>query len=165
VQKSKLQRDAELLGPFVAEALEQDLSQGPNAPLYQSTALWGALEVAVAIVVTVLAAMIRDVRWLLWLAVPFLSFAAWEFASHFNVLRKSKLILTFATGAVSIAALAWLYIALRPEAQSVTNVPPFPTTATHSWPPAPIPPKILKPPSSALWKQCPTAKEKNKIAS
>ena len=46
-------------------------------PWYESTALWGALGAAVAIVLVVVAAMVKDLRWLLIVAWPFFCLAGW----------------------------------------------------------------------------------------
>ena len=44
---------------------------------FQSTLLWGCIGTAVAVVLTVVAAMMRDIRWILIFAWPFASFAGW----------------------------------------------------------------------------------------
>ena len=48
-------------------------------PWYESTLLWGALSAAIAIVLTVVAAMTQDLRWLLIIAWPFFCLFVWAF--------------------------------------------------------------------------------------
>jgi hypothetical protein len=43
-------------------------------PWYQSTLLWGCIGAFLAIVLTVVAAMMKDIRWLLFVAWPFAIF-------------------------------------------------------------------------------------------
>jgi hypothetical protein len=47
-------------------------------PWYEGTLLWGALTTGIAIVLVVVAAMVKDLRWLLWVSWPFFALASWS---------------------------------------------------------------------------------------
>lgn len=68
----------------------------------QNTFLWGCLSLAAAIILTVVAAMRHDIRSLLVLAWPLLTFAVWEFARIFLV-DKERVIGVVIAGALSSA--------------------------------------------------------------
>jgi hypothetical protein len=103
----------------------------------QSTFFWGCVALVAAIVFTVLAAMIHDIRWLLVLAWPFAVFAAWEFAR--TCTKRSDVVraVTNASAIIAGVGLGWLYFALAPsptgaavtrnafsERQSIILLPP-----------------------------------------
>jgi hypothetical protein len=70
-------------------------------PWYQSTLFWGCVGAFLAIVLTVLAAMMHDVRWVLAFAWPFAAFAAWEFArTYFS----RKIVIWTTTGIVALVS-------------------------------------------------------------
>jgi len=50
----------------------------PTVPWYESNLLWGPVALGVSILLTVVAAMMHDLRWLLWLALPCFLFACWS---------------------------------------------------------------------------------------
>jgi len=83
--------------------------------LMQNTFLWGCVGMAAAIVLTAVAAMSHDIRWLLWIAWPFMSFAIWEFARTWLIDKEKILSITFLGILLSGLALAWLYNSLAPS--------------------------------------------------
>lgn len=98
---------------------------------YQSTLLWGLLSLAGAIVLTVVAAMRHDIRWLLWFAWPLASWAIWEFLSYFNIRLKARLIIV--SGGVVIFAIGiyGLYGWLSPEHENRVQAVPVPAVSTQ----------------------------------
>jgi hypothetical protein len=64
----------------MAEDNNASAGGSPKGPFHQSTFFWGCVGAVVTIVDTVFAAMIKDLRWLLFLAWPFASAAIWEFS-------------------------------------------------------------------------------------
>jgi len=82
-----------------------------NGEWYQSTLLWGAASMAVACILPVLAIM-RDVRWLLVVAWPFVIIAVWEFAKTKNSARPKAW--AAGGGLISALLLSVLYIYLAP---------------------------------------------------
>lgn len=85
-----------------------------NAQWHQSTLLWGALSVAITVILTVVAAMVKDFRWLLIVAFPFCCVAIWEI---FKAIKSSRIrwVLIVISSLIAAAGLAWLYVALRPS--------------------------------------------------
>jgi len=105
--------------------------RNPNGPFHQSTFFWGCVGVFITIVVTVVAAMIKDLGWLLALAWPFAGLAIWEFSRIWSAPHVSKWLTGIGT-IIAGCALLGLYVLLAPP-------PPAP-------PPAPTPPsKAAKP--------------------
>jgi hypothetical protein len=101
----------------------------PKPPFYQSTLLWGALSIAAAIVLTVVAAMTKDLRWLLIVAWPFFVLAFWElFRTIISavVLRRVLIIMASFLAALGLFALnSWLSPSLRTlNAPSDHTIPP-----------------------------------------
>jgi hypothetical protein len=92
------------------------------APWYESTLLWGAGGIFVAIILTVVAAMMKDLRWLLIVAWPFFGLAAFAL---FQKLISRTVWRRFATiGSVLIVALLLMLLnaALTPT-QSAAETP------------------------------------------
>jgi hypothetical protein len=92
-------------------------------PWYQSTLFWGCAGAFLAIVLTVLAAMMKDIRWLLFFAWPFATFAAWEFARAISNRRMIVVGATGLTAAVTGAMLGWLYLGLAPYSTYFVSSP------------------------------------------
>ena len=120
-----------------------------SSPWWESNVLWGGA----AIVLTVIAAMKKDLRWMLILAWPCFTMTLWKMTSILAV-KRSRKILT-GIGTVFIAAgLYGLNVWLRPS--------PSPTTAESKKPPIvaavptpePSQPKVTKPPHK-VWRSQP----------
>jgi hypothetical protein len=92
-------------------------------PWYQSTLLWGCIGAFLAIVVTVVATMVKDIRWLLLAAWPFAVFAAWEFARTWSNRRTVVWSISFSATIIIGALLGWLYLALAPKEEQTTEKP------------------------------------------
>src|SRR5262249_18595375 len=93
-------------------------SINPNGPFYQSTFFWGCVGAVITIVVRVVAAMIKDLRWLLVLAWPFIGLAVWEFSRTWS----SPLVTKWLTGVGTLITgfgLLVLYIWLVPSSVKV----------------------------------------------
>src|SRR5713226_9131687 len=60
---------------------------GHYEPWYESSLLWGSVSLMVSVPLTVIAAIVKDLRWLLWLAFPFGCLAAWAFARPIETVR------------------------------------------------------------------------------
>ena len=82
-----------------------------NGKWYQSTLLWGTASVAVAFILPVLAIM-KDTRWFLMVAWPFVIIAVWEISKNKNLARPQ--LWTAGSGLVSALFLIVLYIYLAP---------------------------------------------------
>ena len=143
----------------VAKALQSVAAKSSSQPTlvapptravqwYQSTMLWGAGSLAAAIIITVVAAMTRDLRWLLIFAWTFAALAAWEFIGYFSKSKVRRNLITTLAAAVFAVALYGLNIRLRPPLQSklVADTPKPPETVQVP----PILPTIIpsKPPST-----------------
>lgn len=92
-------------------------------PWYESNLVWAPLAVGIGIILAVIAAMVKDVRWLLIFAWPFLALGVWGFCrGRFSTLIRRSVI---TSGSVLIAAgLVWLYVALpHPENPPGTPMP------------------------------------------
>jgi hypothetical protein len=92
----------------------------------QSTLFWGALCMCATIVLTVVAVMIHDFRWILMFAWPFAAVAAWEFSRTIFVRKVVVLSATGISTAVSGALLFWLYFALAPPPEGFVDKPTGP---------------------------------------
>jgi hypothetical protein len=97
----------------------------PKGPFHQSTLFWGSLSAALAIILTVIAATMKDIRWLLGFAWPFTSLAVWEFSRTWGTPRQIKWI-TITGSTITAALMAALYIFLSPLALPVS----LPTTSS-----------------------------------
>lgn len=122
-ERARQEKVAEQLAPLVAQVVQKNLSTQPKTP-WQSTLLWGALSLAVGIVITVIAAMMRDIRWLLYFSLPFLGFSCFEFLSYFPRFQKRRLIATGLFCIVCLVALICLHMFLRPKSEITKAEPP-----------------------------------------
>ena len=93
--------------------MEKSLSDRLQA-LLQSTLFWGSACMFATIVLTVVAVMIHDARWLLFVAWPFACFAVWEFARLIFPRRRIATAVTVALNFGAAALLGWLYVAIAP---------------------------------------------------
>jgi hypothetical protein len=92
-------------------------------PWYESNLLWGPLALSAGIILTVVAAMKHDLRWLLWFAWPCFCVSIWWLAR-----RTREIILVSILGAVlSGVGLLWLSSWLKP--QQIASVLPVTPTA------------------------------------
>lgn len=100
--------------------------------LRQSTFLWGCVGAFLAIILTVIAAMSHDIRWLLGFAWPFMTFAVWEFAR--TGLSNKKMIAGITVGGaiLSIGALGWLYTSLAPSHEVKSIMPAIASNECNS---------------------------------
>src|ERR1035441_287140 len=76
-ERSRAAEMAKEQGPSLVPVPADTPKVQSAVPWYESTALWGALGAAVAIVLVVVAAMVKDLRWLLIVAWPFFCLAGW----------------------------------------------------------------------------------------
>jgi hypothetical protein len=103
----------------------------------QSPIFWGCFSTTIAIVLSVVAAMIHDVRWILAVAWPFAGFAVFEFA---RICSKRKSIVWSSTGMGTVASailLGWLYVELAPVESPSIKVSPSTATIVPSTPEQP----------------------------
>jgi hypothetical protein len=99
--------------------------------ILQSTLLWGSACMFATIVLTVVAVMVHDFRWISGLAWPFAIVAIWEFSRLYFSRRAVVISVTLVSGLTSAALLGWLYFALAPsETLSPIPQPPSPPKAT-----------------------------------
>jgi hypothetical protein len=109
--------------------MSSELPQSPCERVRQSTFFWGCAGAVLAIVLTVVAAMAHDIRWLLGIAWPFAMFAIWEFARTWFAKRVHIVAITGAGMILSGLLLGCLYRSLSPT----ETIPPV---AKASQPPA-----------------------------
>lgn len=91
-------------------------------PFYETNSFWGFLALAIAIVTTVLAAMIHDLRWLLIVAWPFFVGTIWTTVKG---LKKRRVrFLSIGIGSLLVAfGLYRLNVALRPPTTGLSQQP------------------------------------------
>jgi len=88
----------------------------PTQPVwYQSTLLWGSASLAVTIVFTVVAAMKKDLRWLLILAWPFGCIAAWELIGYFARPKRVRMLITICAALLFGISLFGMNLWLKPQ--------------------------------------------------
>ena len=88
---------------------------------------------ALTIIIAVVAAMVKDLRWLLIFALPFAAIAAWEFISYFTKSNRRKIWLTLITTILVAISLVGLYVRLKPPQQDTKQDTP-PSGSPHSVP-------------------------------
>jgi hypothetical protein len=94
--------------------------------ILQSTLLWGSVCMFATIVLTVVAVMVHDFRWILGLAWPFAAAAIWEFSRLYFSRRTIIIAVTSVFSMASAALLGWLYLALAPSEVLPPPPPPPP---------------------------------------
>jgi hypothetical protein len=120
-------------------------TEPPNTPWYESNLLWVPFSLAFGIILTVVAGIEHDLRWLLWCAWPFFGASIWRIAQ-----RTREVWIVFLLGVILVGAgLWWLSNWLKPE-QTVTTVVPTPQPTPKNPAPEPQPqakpaPKFFKP--------------------
>jgi hypothetical protein len=88
-------------------------AKSSETPWYQSTLFWGAGSLGTGIVITVIAAMEKDFRWLLFAAALFFWFSLWEVVR--SIRKVSRRRTTFATSCIAVTAgLVMLFGRLAP---------------------------------------------------
>jgi hypothetical protein len=86
-----------------------------GTPWYQSTLFWGAGSLGIAIVLTVIAAMEKDLRWLLFAAAPFFWFSLWEVIKSIDNLLRRSVILGGSCVLIALGLLElFLYLSPKP---------------------------------------------------
>src|SRR6202041_2886610 len=78
-------------------------------PFYHRTLFWGCASAALALVTTVCGVMLKDVRWLLWLACPLMGVSAYEVARTWLPAKPSGVITAIAL-IVCAGGLGWIYL-------------------------------------------------------
>ncbi len=122
---------------------------------HESNLLWGPLGIGASIVITVVAAMKRDLRGLLFLAWPFFVFGIWKLCRHVPYKNLSRWITGFAAVVVAIALVIlsnWLKPVRNDDARSVnpylnaksSNSPSDRRASRTSAEPAPLTTKDLE---------------------
>jgi hypothetical protein len=81
---------------------------------YESTLLWGAGSVFVAILLTVVAAMSKDVRWLLVFAWPLFGIAAWAVSRRLTTRQFWQWVATVGSSLIVAGLLIGLDVKLKP---------------------------------------------------
>jgi hypothetical protein len=108
---------------YVSEIVGEYFNAAPKElPWYESGLFWGCISLAAAIVLAVIAAMLRDFRWLLFIAWPLFEVSAWVACRRL----KSKQIMASAlviSGLIVGAVLLVLYVALSPKTEMVKAPP------------------------------------------
>jgi hypothetical protein len=102
-----------------------DKTKNSGTPWYQSTLFWGAGPLGVAIVITVIAAMQKDFRWLLFLATPLFWISLWEIIKNIrHVLRRR---MTFVASCLAVTlGLLTLFVHLAPKSDAPQQPPIHP---------------------------------------
>ena len=103
------------VGSFPKEQVEHlpiQEAQPTIQPWYESGLLWGAFGTGIAIVLVVVAAMVKDLRWLLWISWPFSCLGIWAMCRNIaqTVRRRTA---TITCSVIVGAALLWGYISLK----------------------------------------------------
>ncbi len=96
----------------------------PPLPWYEGTLLWGSLGAAIAIILTVVAAMSKDLRWLLILAWPFSCLAVWAVLKVIPQ-RGLRWPLIIASSLLIAGGLYWVNVALRPPHAEPAQISPL----------------------------------------
>ena len=92
--------------------------EASSTKLSQSTLLWGTFSIAVALTLPVIA-VLKDIRWLLFVSWPFWTAVIWECAHFIQSPRKKTL--TAGAGLFFAVSLFALYLGLPPPANSVAG--------------------------------------------
>lgn len=85
----------------------------PQPPWYEGTLLWGALGTVVAIVLVVVGAILKDLRWLLAAAWPFACLVVWAVTKGLHS-RRLRGVVAILGLVIATSGLYWLYAALDP---------------------------------------------------
>ncbi len=133
-----------VLQPPPTKAPDSPLSPRPvpptptGEPFYESNLFWGAIGLFFGIVLTVIAAMQKDLRWLLIVAWPFGCIAVFACARAISS-GATRWILVI-VGCFLIGGGLWeLHTILKPSSESIAKVPEHPTVQDPPKPPPPEP--------------------------
>jgi hypothetical protein len=74
-----------------------------EAPWYESTLLWGALGAVLAIMLIVIGAATKDLRWLLSIAWPFACVSVWAAVKNISSKRKRRAVVAIASALIAVA--------------------------------------------------------------
>jgi hypothetical protein len=118
--------------PTESQSLPEKATASPSAPWYESNLLWGPVSIVATIVLTIIAAVKHDFRWLLILAWPVSGVAIWWAAKRTREVWPITILGIMMSG----GGLLWLNSWLRP--------------ATISTPPAVALSPVPKPPTQVL---------------
>jgi hypothetical protein len=113
------------------------LPVSPPTPWYESNLIWAPVAIAAGLVIAVIAAMVKDVRWLLWVSAPLFVFGSWAAVRAIPSTLLRRTCVSFASGLIC-CSLWYLYSKLAPPREVVAAVPSL------SVPPIP-PPAAQKP--------------------
>jgi hypothetical protein len=100
----------------------------PSTPWYESNLLWVPLSTGIGILLTVVAAMKHDLRWLLWIGGLCFSVAGWRIFAHFRSAAWRRT-LTGISIVFVFGGLYWMGVWLRPTEE---NKQPTRTTSEQS---------------------------------
>jgi hypothetical protein len=105
IEKAAKARLAEQVTETVVKRLSGSAPSSVSPPWYESNLFWGLVALGAGILLTVVAAMKHDLRWLLWLAWPCFVFASW------TVIKRVKRVWVrrIAAGACIVVVGAGLY--------------------------------------------------------
>jgi len=90
------------------------LHESPE-PSYEGNLFWGSAGACIGIVLAVVAAMVKDLGWLLWFAFPFGTVACWAFSRSIQS-AKVRGVVKFGAPVLLACSLIWLNYALKPTA-------------------------------------------------
>jgi hypothetical protein len=90
-----------------------DTEGQPRQPFYETNLFWGCFGAGLGIVVTVVAAMIRDLRWLLLIACPLFWVSIWAATKN----------ISYMTTKVAVRISGWVIIAIALYALNVRLIP------------------------------------------
>jgi hypothetical protein len=97
----------------------------PQIPWYESNLLWAPVAIAIGIAIAVIAAMNKDVRWLLWLSDALFLFGAWAGLRAMSPALRRRLWFC-GTSLTILVATSILYRTLKPAKAESTSVSPTP---------------------------------------
>jgi hypothetical protein len=146
--------------PVASQGTEPLASVAPparNTPWHESNLLWGPLALAIAIILTVIAAAKHDLRWLLWFAWPCSGVAIWWLAKRTREVWPITLLGSALAGVCLLYLGNWLKPS-APAAISTSTALPSPrsdqtlpptssshSTSANSTMPAETPPPAARP--------------------
>lgn len=101
------------MGSRNGDPLHTQVPRNLRSPWHESNLIWGPIAIGIGIVLAVVAAMVKDIRWLLWFAWPFLSLGIWGLCRGIRVPSWRRSIVV--AGALGVfCLLGWLYRGLAP---------------------------------------------------
>lgn len=130
---------------------------GDKSPWYESGLFWGCASLAGAIVLTVIAAMLKDLRWLLVIAWPLAGVSVWV---AFRELRNQvwRWFLFLALWAGTAIGLWCLNSVLKPSIKQPAEQAPPPTTTGSATPASDTHPSVAQQPAASPKRMPPSAR-------